>query len=337
MAILVNTSAISVKRGEWMKQTRLRPMVEGGILSGIAILFALISAYLPLIGPFVNLMWPVPIILLGVRHGYKWSIMATVVSGIMIAMLMHPLHSLSVVVGFGLIGIVLGYAFRMNFSASKTMLWGTVASLISKAALLTISALVLGVNPLNMQSDVMVNAVKQAVDVYRDFGMGEQELAKMAESMQTMLDLMKVILPAGFIMASVLDTWLNFLIAKTVLRKLGHNVPNFPPFKEWSLPYHIVYFFALSLVMIYWGNSREISLLTQVGMNMQVITSTLILVQGLALFNYFADKYNLSRMVKGLILFLILTNGFFAQILIVAGAIDMVIDYRRLRGPQPKG
>jgi uncharacterized protein YybS (DUF2232 family) len=319
-----------------MRHTRLRPMVEGGILSGIAILFALISAYLPLIGPFVNLMWPVPIILLGVRHGYKWSIMATAVSGIMIAMLMHPLHSLSVVVGFGLIGIVLGYAFRMNFSASKTMLWGTVASLLSKAALLAISAVVLGVNPLNMQSDVMADAVKQAVDVYRNFGMGEQELAKMTESMQTILDLMKVILPAGFIMASVLDTWLNFLIAKTVLRKLGHNVPNFPPFKEWSLPYHIVYLFALSLVMIYWGNSREIGLLTQVGMNLQVITSTLILVQGLALFNYFADKYNLSRMVKGLILFLILTNGFFAQILIVAGAIDMVMDYRRLRGPQPK-
>ncbi|MDF2634612.1 MAG: Protein of unknown function rane [Pelosinus sp.] len=319
-----------------MRQTRLRPMVEGGILSGIAILFALISAYLPLIGPFVNLMWPVPIILLGVRHGYKWSIMATVVSGIMIAMLMHPLHALSVVVGFGLIGIVLGYAFRMNFSANKTMLWGTVASLISKAALLTISAIVLGVNPLSMQSDVMANAVTQAINVYRDFGMGEQELAKMAESMQTMIDLMKVILPAGFIMASVLDTWLNFLIAKTVLRKLGHNVPNFPPFKEWSLPYYIVYLFALALVMIYWGNSREISLLTQVGMNLQVITSTLILVQGLALFNYFADKYNLSRLVKGLILFLILTNGFFAQILIVAGAIDMVLDYRHLRRPQPK-
>ncbi len=268
-----------------MRQTRLRPMVEGGILSGIAILFALISAYLPLIGPFVNLMWPVPIILLGVRHGYKWSIMATVVSGVMIAMLMHPLHSLSVVVGFGLIGIVLGYAFRMNFSAVKTMMWGTAASLVSKAALLTISALVLGVNPLAMQTDVMNTAVAQAIEVYRDFGMAEQELVKMSEAMKSMIELMKIILPAGFIMASVLDTWINFLIAKTVLRKLGHNVPAFPAFKEWSLPYHIVYLFALALVMIYWGNSREISLLTQVGMNLQVITSTLILVQGLALFN----------------------------------------------------
>lgn len=336
MGILANTNDIFAKRGESMRQTRLRPMVEGGILSGIAILFALISAYLPLIGPFVNLMWPVPIILLGVRHGYKWSIMATVVAGIMIALLMHPLHSLSVVVGFGLIGIVLGYAFRMNFSAGKTMLWGTIASLISKAALLGISAMVIGTNPFTMQTDVMANAVEQAVEIYRNFGMGEQELAKITESMQTMMDLMKIILPAGFIMASVLDTWLNFLIAKVVLKKLGHHVPGFPPFKDWCLPYYIVYFFALSLVMIYWGNSREIILLSQVGMNLQVMTSMLILVQGLALFNYFADKYNLSRMVRGIILFLVLTNGFLAQILIFGGAIDMVMDYRRLRGPQSK-
>lgn len=336
MEIPASTVAISAKRGEVMREMRLRPMVEGGILSGIAILFALISAYLPLIGPFVNLMWPVPIILLGVRHGYKWSIMATAVSGIIIAVLMHPLHSLSVVVGFGLIGIVLGYAFRMGFSAAKTMLWGAFASMLSKAALLAISALVLGVNPLNMQTDLMADATRQAIEIYRNFGMGEPELQKMSEAMQSMVEMMKVILPAGFIMASLVDTWINFLIAKTILRRLGHQVPDFPPFKAWSLPYTVIYFFALSLVMIYWGNSRSITLLTQTGMNLQLITSMLILVQGLALFNYFADKYNLSKMIKGIILFLILTNGFFAQLLLIAGAIDMVMDYRRLRGPYSK-
>lgn len=316
-----------------MRQTRLRPMVEGGILSAIAILFALISAYLPLIGPFVNLMWPVPIILLGVRHGYKWSIMATVVAGIMIAMMIHPLQALGVVVGFGLIGIVLGYAFRMNFSAGKTMLLGSIASLISKAALLSISAVTTGINPFNIQGDVMAQAVGQAVEIYRSFGMGDAEISRIKETMDAMISLVKSILPAGFIMASVLDTWLNFLIAKAVLKKLGHQTPGFPPFKHWCLPIYIVYFFALALVMIYWGNSREISLLSQVGMNLQVMTSMLILVQGMALFYFFADKYNLSRMMRGIILFLVLTNGLFAHVLILAGAVDLVLDYRRLRTP----
>ncbi|WP_378955828.1 YybS family protein [Pelosinus sp. sgz500959] len=320
-----------------MRQTKVRSMVEGGLLAGIAIIFAIISAYLPVVGPFVNLLWPVPIILLGVRHGYKWSIMATVVAGVIIAMLLHPLQAVSVVVGFGLIGIVLGYAFRMEFSPGKTMLWGTLASLISKAALLGIGAAMTGINPFAMQSDVMAQAMEQGVEVYRNFGIAEQELAKMKESMETMLDLVKVILPAGFIMASVVDTFLNYAIAKTVLKKLGHTMPDFPPFKNWTLPDYIVYFFALALVMIYWGKSREIDLLYTIGMNIQVLTSTLLLVQGLSLFYYVVDKYNLSRMVRGIILFLILTNGLFSQILIFAGAIDSIIDYRHLRSPRKSG
>jgi uncharacterized protein YybS (DUF2232 family) len=317
-----------------MRQTRVRSMVEGGLLSAIAIIFAVISAYLPVVGPFVNLMWPVPIILLGVRHGYKWSIMATMVAGVVIAMLLHPMQAVGVVVGFGLIGIVIGYAFRMEFSPAKTMLWGTIASLLSKAALLTIGAVITGINPLTMQSEVMVKAVEQAVEVYRNFGMAEQDLAKMTEGMQAMIELMKVILPAGFIMASIVDTLLNFLIAKTVLKKLGHRIPDFPPFKNWSLPDYIVYFFAIAMVMIYWGKSREITILYNVGMNLQVMTSTLLLVQGLSLFYYIVDKYNLSRVVRGIILFLILTNGLFSQILIFAGAVDTIIDYRRLKSPR---
>ena len=99
-----------------MTTTRVRPMVEGGILSAVAILFALISVYIPFIGAFINLIWPVPIILLGVRHGYKWSMMATAVAGILIAILVHPLHAVAVAIGFGMTGIVLGHCFRKHLS-----------------------------------------------------------------------------------------------------------------------------------------------------------------------------------------------------------------------------
>ena len=314
-----------------MRQTRVRPMVEGGLLAAIAIIFAIISAYLPVIGPFVNLLWPVPIILLGVRHGYKWSIMATVVAGIIIAMLLQPMEAVSVVVGFGLIGIVLGYAFRMEFSPMKTMLWGSLASLLSNVAVLSIGAAVTGINPFSMDNDVMAKLIEQGVEFYRSMGMAEDQLAKMTEFMKTMIDLVKVILPAGFIMASVVTTYFNFVIAKTVLKKLGHRISDFPPFKSWTVPDYVVYFFALGLVMIYWGKSRDITVMYHIGMNLQVMASMLLFIQGLSLFNFIVDKYNLSRMVRGIILFLILTNGFLSQIVIFAGAADAIIDYRRLR------
>ncbi|MEN6414048.1 MAG: YybS family protein [Veillonellales bacterium] len=314
-----------------MQQTRVRPMVEGGVLSAVALIFALISAYLPIVGPFVNLIWPVPIILLGVRHGYKWSMLATAVAGVLIAILMHPLHAVSVVVGFGLIGIVLGHAFRADYSPGKTLLWGTLASLISKVAVLAIGAVVMGINPLNMQTDAMSSAVDQALGMYRSMGMSEENLQQMSGSMQAMINLVKIILPAGFGMAAVLDTYLNFVIAKAVLKKLGHQVAPFPPFRRWNLPPFLAYIFILSIVGMYWGKVKEIDMLYKAAMNFQVITSMFLLLQGLALFYFLADKYKLSRFVRGIILVLLLTNGFLTQGVIFAGGFDMAVDYRRLR------
>ena len=312
---------------------RVKPMVEGGILTAAAILFALISTYVPLIGPFVNLIWPVPIILLGVRHGYRWSILATVAAGLLIALLMHPLHAITVVVGFGLIGIVLGHALRKEMSPTKTILLGTAASVVSKVAVLAIASAVLGINPLNQQADAMTRAVSQVMDMYRAMGLKEEDLAQLETMMRSSLELMKIIFPAGLAMAALLDTCLNYWAAKAVLRKLGHVLADLPSFSRWVLPRAVIYALALAMVMIYWGQSREINLLLNAGINLAMMSSVALLIQGVSLFVFFAEKYKLSKWVRGILLFLILTSGPISQGLIIAGAFELIFDYRRLRTP----
>lgn len=316
-----------------MQKSPVRPVVEGGILTAVAIIFAFISTYVPILGVFVNLLWPVPIVLLGVRHGYKWSIMAVVAAGIIISLLMHPLSAISVVVGFGLIGIALGYAIREGFPPVKTILLGAAASLVSKAAVLALTAVIMGFNPLNFQTEAMAHGLKQAIEFYREMGMKAEDLAQMEAAMGPMLEIVKIILPAGFVLMSFFDTFLNYQVAKAVLAKLGQRIEPFPLFRHWTMPRLTVYALAVALVSIYWGKSREIELLYQVGMNLQVITTMVLFVQGMALFYFLADKYNLSRIVKGLIIFLIFSNGFIAQALILAGAFDLIFDYRQLRAP----
>ncbi|MCX7779429.1 MAG: YybS family protein [Negativicutes bacterium] len=316
------------------QQNRVKAMVEGGVLAAIAIIFAMISAYLPLIGPFINLIWPVPIILLGVRHGYQWSIMATAVAGILIAVLMHPLHALAVVVGFGLIGITLGHAFRHKFSPVKTLAWGAAASLVSKAASLAITMAVVGVNPLNMQGDVMVKAAEQAISFYRSMGMQEEDLAKMSETMKMALELMQVILPIGFVGAAVVDTYLNFWVARAVLRRMGQYIEGFPPLKEWNLPRATIYVYITAMAAVYLGKSQDIILLYNIGINMYIAATLILGLQGLALFYFVAEKYNLSKFVRAIILVLVFGNGFMTQVLIFEAIYDMITDYRRLRAPR---
>ena len=318
-----------------MTTTRVRPMVEGGILSAVAILFALISVYIPFIGAFINLIWPVPIILLGVRHGYKWSMMATAVAGILIAILVHPLHAVAVAIGFGMTGIVLGHCFRKQLSPVYTVFFGSIASLTAKIIVLSISAVMLGINPLADHAEAMGKAVEQAINVYRGFGMKEAELNQMAESMKGMLEMMKLILPAGFALASVVDTYLNFLVARAVLRKLGHQYAAFPIFRTWSFSPVLLYAFVSSMVMLYWGKSREIEMLATAGINLQVVSSLLLMVQGMAVAMFYANRHDVPRIIIGIFVFMVFTNNFIMQIVVFTGAFDIVFDFRRLRRPVP--
>ena len=55
-------------------------MVEAGILAAIAIVFAIISMYVPVIGSFINFLWPLPIAICGMRNGLRWSVMTLIVA-----------------------------------------------------------------------------------------------------------------------------------------------------------------------------------------------------------------------------------------------------------------
>jgi len=318
-----------------MQRAPVRPVAEGGVLTAVAIIFALISTYVPVIGAFVTLIWPVPIILLGVRHGYNWSVLAVVASGIIISLLMPPLTAIAVIIGYGLIGIVLSYALRSSFSPAKALLLGAAASLISKMAVIGIMAVVMGFNPLIIQTEAMTEAIKQALEFYRSMGMKTEDLAQMEAAMQPMPGILKMILPTCFILAAFIDTYLNFQVVKVVLGRLGQPIKSLPPFRYWSMPPVTVYALALALVALYWGQSREIDLLYTAGMNTLVLSGTVLFIQGMALFYFLADKYKLSKLTRGIILFLIFfSNGIFIQSLIIGGAFDLIFDYRQLRSPR---
>ena len=318
-----------------MSQTRVKPMVESGILSAVAILFAIISAYVPVLGAFINIIWPVPLVLLGVRHGHKWSIMATVVAGLITAMLLHPLHAVSVVVGFSLTGIVLGLCIRNNLGTIKTLAFGSLASFVSKMAVIGISLVVLGTNPLNLQDESMGRALEQVINMYRSFGIPEEELGKMAEMMKATMNLMQVILPAGFVLASIFETWLNFMLSRAVLKKLGHQLSPFIAFKYWRVPYGTIYVWAISSGLTLLANMYKYELVGKILMNIQILASLVLICQGLALFYFLAGKYNLSRFVRNVILIIVLTNGLLTQALLFAGAFDLIFDYRKLKESNP--
>jgi len=313
-----------------MVNHKLAPLTESGALSAIAVVMALISVYVPVLGTVMAIIWPLPIIILSVRHGIRWGIMASIVSGVLIALLIEPMTAVRMVVAFAPVGLMLGFAYRKKYSAVKALISSVCVSIIAKSAVLLMVMFLMNINPLTMQVDMLKEAFEMSLDIYRGAGMSETQLTQMDTDFTKGLQLVTMLFPLIVILMGTLDAYVNFAVAGKVLRRLGHkDLPTLPVFEEWRLPRLLVYLYGFSLVGMYWGGTRELTVLYQISINANMLATFLGLIQGLALLQYAANRYQLSKLMRGIIIILILTNGAFIQILGFTGLFDILFDYRR--------
>lgn len=338
-----------------MRQTKVTAMVEAGVMSAIAVVFALIINYVPILGGLLNMVWAVPVILVGVRHGLKWSIMTSCVSGILILGLTNPLLAAGTVGLFGLLGIMIGHALKSGYTPAKEMLWGMTGMIVSMVVIIGLSVLIFGVDQIRTQLDMMESAFREGFALYQNMGENaiemvkssypeataapiehliQDNLAQMKGMEDGLIKVSKMILPASMVLAAGCYTYMNLLVSRVVLRRLGYSILKFSAVKDWTFPEVVLYLYVLADGLIVLGNYEHLEVVTAVGLNLNVLFSIPLLLQGLAVFYFLADKYNLSRMVRGIILLMVFTNGIFTYLTIFAGAFDIAMDYRKLRAPR---
>ena len=308
---------------------RITPLTEGGLLAALTVIMALIAVYVPVLGAVAALLWPLPIIVLIVRHGMRWGVMAVLVAAALMAMLIEPTLSLRLVIGFGPVGLMLGYGYHRQWPAVRLFLATLFAAVLAQLAMLAVLFAITGINPLNLQVDALRESIQGSLDLYRDMHMDEAQIAQTEQQLNQGLSLLMLLMPVVVLLMGLCDAFINFLIAGRVLRRLGHPVAVFPPFAEWHLPRAFVYLFGFALVGMYWGGTRDVGPLYQAALNANMLATLAGLLQGLALLHFFAQYKHLSKLLRGVILAFVLLNGMMTQILAFVGLFDMIFDYRR--------
>jgi len=314
-----------------LQRQQTKSMVEGALLASLTVLLSVMGIYLPIIGAFISFTWPVPIIILGLRHGLKWSLLATAVSGLILALLVTPMQALALVLGFGLLGIVLGEAIRRDLSVGKIIGIGAVASLFSKVLLFGVGSLILGVNSFTENFTMIQKSMDQVLTMYTQMGMDKNQLATMRESLHNVVELMKIIFPALLVVASILDTFLNYLISQLILKRLGYPAKKVPPFAEWRLPMWVAGGFVIGIIFLIVGQHYKIEGLTTIGLNLQYFSSMLFLIQGFSVASYYLRKFKVVGLVKWLIFIMLFITPFLVGILVWVGLLDIFFNYRRLQ------
>jgi len=300
------------------------------MLAALTVILLLPTIYLPILGMITLFIWPVPITLLGVRHGLRTSVLAMLTAGLIVSILTHPVTAVSLLLWLGFLGLALGVCFRRHWSPLQTLGVGTITVLLSTLLLFLLSFFLLGVNPFSEGQLLMAESGAQVLEFYKGLGMAPEQLEQMQAQYQQVVEIFRYLLPATLLLGSVTTTFINFSVARAVLGKLGQKVPGFPPFHTWLFPRNLLWGYLVGILFVLAGNYYGQDLFLEIGMNIQVIFNLILILAGLSVVHHLLRRYRLPTALIVVATVLVLFNPLFSSLLSFLGIIDIVFNLRKL-------
>jgi len=295
---------------------KLRPTVEGAFLAALTVILYLSSVYIPLFGFFLSFFCPLPVLFLVIRWDLRTGLLAAGVATLIVAF--TGLIPALLCISYTLIGVFLGYAIKKRYSFFEVIGFGSVVSLLSKLALIGMALALTGKNPITENLQIMEEAFQKTSQMFGNLG---------EDTFKQVLNMVSLALPAILVVASVFDTTLNFFLGKWVGKRIGITFPEYPAFRNWRFPVSVFWMFILSWVFVLFGGNTVFG---KIGLNLQIVTQTLFIVQGVAIVYFFLSSYIQSRVIKIAILLFIVFQPLLSSILSWVGVLDTWFDFRKI-------
>ncbi|MDF2890275.1 MAG: conserved rane protein of unknown function [Clostridia bacterium] len=323
-----------------MKTINTRAMMEGAILAALTAIMG-IFYNVPIVG-VITMFWAVPIIIVGYRNGFRVSLIAAFIAALLVSLIATPIVGIILFATYAIPGAVMGYMLRKRFSPYMTLTVCSLLLAITAVLQFVLSLeLILGIDIIDIiwNLNAVVNnyynqiyhQASQIAEMYKTLGLGEAEIKQALEQVAAAMKEVKRLMPAGFLFAGVMGSFINFKTVKMILNRMGYKIEDINKFSQWSLNKtgrnillgitFIVLFFMYTKLQVFG------SLLTNIWAALLLVYVIL----GLSVLVYFkeelGEKYEIPKPVQNLVfVFLVLLM---VGILPYIGMFDIASNIRR--------
>lgn len=297
---------------------------------GWAALVLFASVTLPILGPFVSLLTPIPFLYyatkLGFYRGLKLAVAVVIFIGLVSRFLGQPqiiLFSLE----FSALGIALSEIFRRKYSIGYTLAAGTLSMVLVGIACLILVGLLRHMGPFEMVQSYLKSNLNEALQMYEGMGLEKEKAIEIQSYGKVLIETIARIYPALLVVGSGFVVWLNVILGRHVLRRTGLAYPLFSDADRWQAPEIMIWGLIASGFSLFL-RSDVIKLLA---MNGLIVLVTVYLFQGFSILVFFLNKHKAPTWMRGIIWFLLLFQQIFLLVVAMAGVFDQWVDFRKIR------
>ena len=304
-----------------MNYTNTRSVVESGILTALMIVFAMIGLSVPMLGFFGSILVPMTIAVVGVRHGFRWSILSVVSAVIAIAFLLGPLTALIEGGVFGVIGILIGYGLRKQWSVSRLLIFPAIVLMLAVVVQFWASAWVMNLDPAQMWTSLGEQLEETMRDMYVNQGLSEEQIGVAMDSLQDQLSIMKKVLVAGLFCSGIAISYIINYLARLVLGRIGtYEIPEIPTIQGWRIPDWALHIFLVGLISYF--VKQYVPFLEYIGYNLMYLGGIMLFIRGISCIWRISESYTSSRLVRWIVLAIFIAMS---QSAAIFGALDVLL------------
>lgn len=304
-----------------MNYTSTRSVVESGILTALMIVFAMIGLSVPMLGFFGSILVPMTIAVVGVRHGFRWSILSVVSAVIAIAFLLGPLTALIEGGVFGVIGILIGYGLRKQWSVSRLLIFPAIVLMLAVVVQFWASAWVMNLDPAQMWTSLGEQLEETMRDMYVNQGLSEEQIGVAMDSLQDQLSIMKKVLVAGLFCSGIAISYIINYLTRLVLGRIGtYEIPEIPTIQGWRIPDWALHIFLVGLISYF--VKQYVPFLEYIGYNLMYLGGIMLFIRGISCIWRISKSYTSSRLVRWIVLTIFIAMS---QSAAIFGALDVLL------------
>jgi uncharacterized protein YybS (DUF2232 family) len=302
------------------------------MITGILVIIAYLSSFITLLMFF----YPTPAIILGKRKGLKYSVLSLIASDLIISMLLGLQTGLVFLILYTPLALALTYGVCRNEEANKTILFGSAAYMISFVLYILLLNYIMGINFIERIAEIYEQSFETTRGLFNNIPdqLRTEQIEQYINDIEKMAPMMNYIVtnvfPAVLIVASVVTSYINYMVASKFAVRFSINVKQHEGIAYFSFPRNFMISMAGLLLLSFLLRLLNINV-GIIQMNLFIIVFMAMLLQGVAVLKFFVDKSRMGKFARNLLLvFIVLMSINFSIAYAVIGLIDLTVNLRKI-------
>ncbi|MFA7549408.1 MAG: DUF2232 domain-containing protein [Sedimentibacter sp.] len=314
------------------RNSKTSNITESAMITGILVIIAYLSSFITLLMFF----YPTPAIILGKRKGLKYSILALIASDLIISMLLGVQTGLVFLILYTPLAVALTYGICRDEDANKTILFGTAAYMISFVLYILFLNFIMSINFIERVAEMYDQSFEMTRGLFDNIPdqlrteQFEQYISDIEKIAPMMNYIVTSVFPAVLIAASVITSYINYIVASKFAVRFSINVKQHEGIGYFSFPRNFMISMAGLLLLSFLLGLLNINV-EIIQLNLFIIVFIAMLLQGVAVLKFLIDNSKMSKFARNLIfVIIILMSISFSIIYAIIGLVDLTIDLRKI-------